>query len=39
MSLDHPRIVLLYQSLLGIYGDHGNAVGGRIRRQGSGQDA
>ena len=26
MSLDHPRIVLLYQSLLGIYGDHGNAV-------------
>ena len=26
MNIDRPKIVLLYQSLLGIYGDHGNAV-------------
>lgn len=26
MTHDRPTIVLLYQSLLGIYGDHGNAV-------------
>ena len=25
MNTDRPKIVLLYQSLLGIYGDHGNA--------------
>ena len=39
MSLDHPRIVLLYQSLLGIYGDHGNAVVCQKRLQWRGLDA
>ena len=39
MSLDHPRIVLLYQSLLGIYGDHGNAVVCQKRLQWRGLNA
>ena len=39
MSLDHPRIVLLYQSLLGIYGDHGNAMVCQKRLQWRGLNA
>jgi len=39
MNTDHPKIVLLYQSLLGIYGDHGNAVVLTTRLQWRGIDA
>lgn len=39
MNPDHPKIVLLYQSLLGIYGDHGNAVVLLKRLQWRGFDA
>ena len=39
MNTDHPKIVLLYQSLLGIYGDHGNAVVLTKRLQWRGIDA
>ena len=39
MNIDRPKIVLLYQSLLGIYGDHGNAVVLTKRLQWRGIDA
>ena len=39
MNIDRPKIVLLYQSLLGIYGDHGNAVVHTKRLQWRGIDA
>ena len=39
MNTDRPKIVLLYQSLLGIYGDHGNAVVLTKRLQWRGIDA
>ena len=39
MNTDRPKIILLYQSLLGIYGDHGNAVVLTKRLQWRGIDA
>ena len=39
MNTDRPKIVLLYQSLLGVYGDHGNAVVLTKRLQWRGIDA